>query len=49
MEKIWQSPEIQVLNLEETFGGPKYDPAADGAIEWDEEHKYWKEPLGKES
>ena len=50
MKKNWLEPEILALNMQETFGGPKFVPETDSDDYWDEEtNRWWRNYGEKES
>jgi len=49
MKKNWLEPEIHVLSMQETFGGPSLIPEPDSDLYWDEETQKWWKNYGEES
>jgi len=46
--KKWQNPEIKALDVQETFGGPKFIDEVDFTY-YDEKEGRWVDYLGEQS
>ena len=47
MKKEWNSPQIFQLEVQQTYGGPKLTPEADGEPYYDDETRNWWVPVGE--
>jgi len=48
MKKYWAEPELQVLNMQETFGGTQLNDDPDGDP-WVDDDGIWQQPIGFDS
>ena len=47
MKKNWIEPEVQALDVQNTFGGPKFNPEQDAEIWFCKETNMWWTPYGE--